>query len=252
MLHREDREQTTVLRLEHGKANALDAELCEALTERLAEIESQPGSRAVVLTGSGGIFSAGVDLFRVLQAEETYLDRFLPALRGAFRTVATFPKPVVAAVNGHAIAGGCVLVCACDHRIMARGEGVIGVPELRVGVPFPGDIIDIVRRATPVDRHREIILGGRNYPPDQALERGLVDELADPDALLERAIEAARELTSIPAAVYALTKRQLATDRAGEDAELMEEVVATWKAPETHARIRDWLERSLGRGGRGD
>ncbi len=249
MLSREDLETTAVLRLEHGKANALDAELCETLAARLAEIESEPGVRAVVLTGSGDIFSAGVDLFRVLQAEETYLDRFLPALRDAFRTVATFPKPVVAAVNGHAIAGGCVLVCACDHRIMARGEGVIGVPELRVGVPFPGDIIDIVRRATPADRHREIILGGRNYSPDRALERGLVDELADPDELLERASRAARELASIPAGVYALTKRQLATDRAGDDAALMEEVAAIWKSPETHARIRDWLERSLGKGG---
>src|SRR5579863_109661 len=111
-----------VVHMRHGKANALDLEFCNGLVERLEELRlSSAGS--VVLTGQGHIFSAGVDLLRVLNDGPAYLERFLPALTKLFETLFCFPKPVVAAINGHAIAGGCVLACAADHRIMAMESG---------------------------------------------------------------------------------------------------------------------------------
>ena len=110
-----------VLTLTHGKANALDIEFCEALTARFQELRKSD-AKAVVLTGQGKIFSAGVDLMRLSEGGADYVRKFLPALHKLYDAVFYHPKPVVAAINGHAIAGGCVLACCADRRIMARDE----------------------------------------------------------------------------------------------------------------------------------
>src|SRR5262245_9944474 len=129
--------------MNHGKVSALDLELCEAISAALRDFDSGP----VVFTGTGNVFSAGVDLWKVADGGAEYIRAFLPALVDAFDAVFTCPVPVVAAINGHAIAGGCVLAAACDHRIMTSGPARIGVPELLVGVPFPGLALDIVEHA---------------------------------------------------------------------------------------------------------
>src|SRR5262249_3844040 len=120
-----------VLHLAHGKVNAMSMEFCEALTARFAEISS---ARAAGMTATGRTFSAGVHLVCLLEGGAPYVRKFLPALSNMFVTVFSHPAPVVAAINGHAIAGGCVLACAADKRLMARDSGRIGVTELLVGV----------------------------------------------------------------------------------------------------------------------
>src|SRR5215510_7018029 len=117
--------EITLLHMTHGKANALDVAFCEALTTQLTALKSSH-TQAAVLTGAGHIFSAGVDLLRLLKEDATYLQTFLPALITLFETVFFHPQPVVAAMNGHAIAGGCILACAADHRVMSRYPGRIG------------------------------------------------------------------------------------------------------------------------------
>src|SRR5437870_1175022 len=122
----------------------MSIEFCEALTARFAEISS---ARAVVMTATGRTFSAGVDLVRLLEGGAPYVRKFLPVLSEMFATVFSHPAPVVAAINGHAIAGGCVLACAADKRLMARDGGRIGATELLVGVPFPPAAVEILRCA---------------------------------------------------------------------------------------------------------
>ena len=104
-----------------------------------------------------------------------YLDEFLPALSEAFLAVFDCPVPVIAAVNGHAIAGGCVLACACDHRVMNQGHGRIGVTELLVGVPFPITALEILRFAVGTRRLSELACFGRTYRAAEAVGLGLVD-----------------------------------------------------------------------------
>ncbi len=132
MIEVEEHGTVHLVRLRHGKVNAMDLELLRAVRDTFAELA---GAGAVVLTGDGRAFSAGVDLRRLLHEGAGYTAEFLPALSAAVRAVFEHPRPVVAAVNGHAIAGGCVLVAACDRRLMSAGT--IGVSELAVGVPFP-------------------------------------------------------------------------------------------------------------------
>src|SRR5262245_2597151 len=122
MIELAHRGRVAILKLAHGKANAMDLAFCEEMLERLRELAAAP-TQAVVIAGHGTIFSAGVDLLRASEGGPDYIRRFLPPLRRMFEEVFFFPKPVVAAVNGHAIAGGCILACAADRRLMARGRG---------------------------------------------------------------------------------------------------------------------------------
>ncbi|PRX46720.1 enoyl-CoA hydratase [Prauserella shujinwangii] len=250
-IHVEPDGDVAVLRMEHGRVNALDTGLCRDLAARLEEVENS-GYRAVVLTGSGGAFSAGVDLVRVRDGGEPYVREFLPALSDAFLALFDFPRPVVAAVNGHAIAGGAVLAAACDHRVLGVGGGRFGWTELAVGVPFPLTALEILRSAYGSRILPELTYDARTYDPAETLERGLADEPAEPEAVLPLALAHARRLAEVPAATFAHTKRQLhrpATERIGEqraaDDARVEEI---WTAPETLAAISDYVRSVLRRG----
>jgi enoyl-CoA hydratase len=246
MFTREDRDGTTVLRLAHGKVSALDVELCKALSAELTTLASSPA--AVVLTGTGSAFSAGVDLIRVLEGGAAYLNVFLPAMETLFRTLLTFPSPLVAAINGHAIAGGCIIAAASDHRVMADGNGRIGVPELLVGVPFPTLPFEIVRARVSAAHFRGLVLTGRTVLPSEALTVGFVDDVATPDRLLPQALEAAARLSQIPPVAFALTKRAF-TDpilmRVDAARPLNDEVLAAWESPAVQNRMRAYVERTV-------
>lgn len=247
MIVREDQNDIAVLRLDHGKANALDLELAEALADALERAaETSP---AIVITGTGSIFSAGVDLFRVLDGGGVYIERFLPALNRCIVTLYELPRPTVAAVNGHAIAGGCILAAACDYRLMAEGKGRIGVPELLVGVPFPAAALNVLRSPLPPQHQREIILGGQTYAAADAAAKGLIDEVVPADELMRRAVARATRLGSIDRVNFAETKRALNDALRGDPsiAERDREVVARWSAPESLERIRKYLDATVGR-----
>ena len=117
---------------------------------------------------------ASISFVRVRPAQD-YVRAFLPSLHRLYDAVFFLPKPVVAAINGHAIAGGCVLACCADRRIMAQGSGRIGITELLVGVPFPALAYEIVRFAVPARYLPEFTFGAATYDTDAALQRGWVD-----------------------------------------------------------------------------
>ena len=243
----------TVMRLEHGKVNALDVELLTQLADIVDELEGQPYG-PVILTGSGSSFSAGVDLWRVLEGGDDYVDTFLPALNRALSSLFSMSRPVVAAVNGHAIAGGCVLVCACDYRIMADGSGVMGVPELRVGVPFPPLALEVLHYAVGGDRMHELVFLGNTYGAHVARELGLIDEICSADELMQRAAQVADSLAAIPQASFRITKKQLhqpTLNRVDLLRELTDdEVHKAWSDPSIHEAIRDYMERTVKKPGR--
>jgi enoyl-CoA hydratase/carnithine racemase len=243
-----DRDGVAIVRMAHGRANAMSLEFCDRLTACFEEVRLSP-ARAVVLIGTERIFSAGVDLLRLLDEGRPYLRQFLPALSTMFATVFSHPKPVVAAINGHAIAGGCVLACAADRRLMAREGGRIGVPELLVGVAFPAVAMEIMRCATVPQHFEEAIFGAGTYAPADAVTRGFVNELVEPEALLDRALAAAKTLAALPPAAFGLSKRQTrqpALERLERVGSAIDAAAAEiWSAPETLERIRDYVARTF-------
>ena len=235
-----------LLRMANGKANVMSLEFCEQLSARFEELAAS-SAHAIVITGTGKIFSAGVDLFRLLDGGPAYICKFLPALCSMFLSVFSCPKPVVAAINGHAIAGGCVLACAADRRLMAQDGGRIGLTELLVGVPFPSIAMEIMRCATAPLYFSDVILSPASYVPAEAMERGLIDDAVDAGILFDRALERAHALAALPPAAFAITKREIrqaALERAKLDASRAE-IEQIWTAPDTLNRIRDYVARTL-------
>ncbi|SNT64130.1 enoyl-CoA hydratase [Asanoa hainanensis] len=237
MIGVEQRGAVSVVRFENGPVNVLDLDTLREFTSTLAGLVDAP---AVVLTGAGRAFSAGVDLKRLYEGGETYTREFLLALGGAFRAVFDHPRPVVAAVNGHAIAGGCVIAAGCDYRFMSAGT--IGVTELLVGVPFPATALEAIRYVVG-PRTAALVNTGRTLRPDEALAIGLVDEVVAPEGLLDAALARAEAFAAIPAVSFAMTKAALRADAsrlmAGGSTD---EVIEVWNSPAVRAAISAYLE----------
>jgi enoyl-CoA hydratase len=130
---------------------------------------------------------------------------------------------------------------------MTQEAGRIGVTELLVGVPFPPIALEIMRSATAPEHFSDVLFSAATYPPAQAMERGLIDEIVDPGVLLERALACANALAALPPTAFAVTKRQVrqaVLERANLDPS-QAEVEKIWTAPETLARIREYVSRTL-------
>ncbi len=231
-----------VLTLSSGPVNAQDVELLDELTATLRDIAASRGG-ALVVTGAGRAFSAGVDLNRVVEGGADYTDRLVPALSAVFEAMFSYPGPTVAAVNGAAIAGGCVLACACDRRLISP-NAQIGAAEVRVGVTFPVAALEVMRYAC--GRHAdEVLLGGRSYRGAEAVAAGLADRVVADD-LLEAAVAEASDLGDIPAEAYSHTKARLHAPtmaRISEATGADDEVRKMWGSEQTQQRIAAYVER---------
>ncbi|MHA6619736.1 enoyl-CoA hydratase/isomerase family protein [Pseudonocardia sp. DLS-67] len=254
MLERDDVDvegvPVAVLRMAHGPVNAMDLGLCQALAERFRGLAADP-ARAVVLTGSDQTFSAGVDLKRCTAGGDPYVEEFLPALSEAFRAAFELPKPLVAAVNGHAIAGGCVLAACADVVLMAGGAARIGVPEIRVGVPFPRIALEVLGVAAGERGARELVMGAQTHRPERAAQLGLVHEVVPADELGSRAAAAAAALArDVPPDTFATTKGQLrrvALERTDRYADEDEQVAQLWKRHISDGSVARYLASVTGR-----
>jgi enoyl-CoA hydratase len=210
---------TAVLTLASDKVNALDSEVLGEVASFVEQCEQDADVRSLVLTGEGPIFSAGLNVGEVVDNEKdqtaVLLDALTVALTGLFR----FSKPTVAAINGSAIAGGCILACACDKRLIAEGAR-IGATELRVGVSFPTVAVELLKHACGA-RAEPLLLEAKLLDADDALRCGLVHQCLPPFDLLAAAMSAAEQLATLDAGAYALAKAssRRAALRAMEDDE---------------------------------
>jgi enoyl-CoA hydratase len=234
------------VRIDRPPANALDLELLaegHEVRERL--VSSGPG--AVVLTGTDQFFSAGMDLKAAPTLSTSEQRHTVDGINRLFSGWYAFPRPVVAAVNGHAVAGGLILALCADRRIGAT-ECSLGLTELRAGLPYPLAAISVVGAELSAAAARRLALGAELLSPQEALELGLVDELIEREQVLPRALEIAAGMAQLPRSTYTQVKMQLrgptldAIDRAlGSGAG--DPVLGAWVGEETSAAAASILER---------
>ena len=185
----------------------MDPDLLEE-GRRVADELAADQPAAVVLTGREGFFSAGADLKVAPTLDADGQRRMVEGINAIFAGWYGFPRPVVAAVNGHAIAGGLILALCADYRV-GSSEGKYGVTELKAGLPYPAVAMAVVRAELYAPAARRLVLGADLVDAKAALEAGAFDEVAEPDQVLHRATEVARALSLLPSEAYARVKAQL-------------------------------------------
>jgi len=219
--------------------NAMSSSLMRSLREQLREASSRP----ILLTGAGDAFSAGLDLKEVARLDAEGMAVFLELLSDVVADLYHYAGPTVACVNGHAIAGGCVLALCCDYRVVADNPRArLGLNEVAIGARFPPRVLNVVEHRLPTRHLERVLLGGALHDPPTALELGLVDEVAaDP---LPRAREGLAVLAAHAPDGYAALKARLRPSTAPTAEQL-----ATWQAEDlpawTAAGFKSTLDKML-------
>lgn len=205
----EQQDGLAMMVLDKPPVNAIDRRLVDDSRQGLLKISADKDIRALIITGSGKCFSAGLDLKVAPYYRLSEQRQMVEELNEIVLKLYGFPIPTVAAVNGHAIAGGFILAISCDYRIGTTSECKIGVTESRVGIPFPTSTMEVLRAELSPSVARKMTLGGRNFGPKEAFQNGVIDELQQPDKVLSRAKEVARDLGAMPREAYTQIKHQL-------------------------------------------
>lgn len=232
--------EVAIVQLEAGRANAMNVQFLDRLAQLMDEAAS---AKAVVLTGQDKFFAAGLDLPSIVDLDRPTMRGFMARFDEALLKVFELPVPVVAAINGHAVAGGYVLALQADLRIAVDRDGVrIGLNEAQLGLGLPAIVIEPLRAHVPANSWPRVALAGELFNPREALGLGLVHDLACEGELLPKALFRAKALAALPGAGIAHVKAALrrpvaALVRANADAEA-ERWLDTWFAPETQTVLR--------------
>ena len=222
-----------IVRLDRPPVNAVELDMGRAAERALDEaLASDPG--ALVLTGTGPCFSAGLDLKVVPLYGPAEQREMVVRANRLLAALYTCPLPVVGAVNGHAIAAGLVMALACDLRVGTRGPAKLGLTEARAGIPFPAAAMAIVRAELAPAVARTLTLFARNVDAERAVAFGILDELQAAAQVLPRALELAADLATIPRGAYARIKAQLRAETSAR----LHEIVASGTDP----MLASWLD----------
>jgi enoyl-CoA hydratase/carnithine racemase len=235
-----DRGIATVV-LERGKVNALNADVVKELSAAFRTLQDDGDVSAVVLTGRGKFFSFGFDIPEFLACSREEFTAFLTSFTALYRALFIYPKPLVAALNGHAVAGGCMIALTADRAIVAQGSAKISLNEIGFGSSvFAGSTEMLQFQTGP--RASDILYSGAMYSPAEAQAIGLVAEVVVPDVLLDRAREIAGELGSRRPAAFAgmksLLRKPVADAMASREAASIREFVDIWYSEPTWTNLR--------------
>jgi Delta3-Delta2-enoyl-CoA isomerase len=234
------------LRMSRPPVNALSTELLGALREAIEQAPAE-GARAVVVSGGPGMFTAGLDIPLLIGLDREGIAKLWRELYGMMRALACSPIPVVAAITGHAPAGGTVIAVYCDRRVAARGDFKMGLSEVQVGIPLPPMIFKALLRQVGAREAERMAVGGLVLSPEQALSAGLVDEVVAVEEVVERAVAWCRGLLALPADAMLATRRLARADLAalfeGGSEEELRAVVDNWWSPETQNVLKALVKR---------
>ena len=242
----EKAEGLATLRLGREHGNAINEALVDDLLTAFQSVEADDEVRGAMLAASGKLFSPGLDLQELSRLERPAMERFMSRFSACLLRMYTFPKPLVAAVHGHAVAGGCILALTADWRILGE-DALIGLNEVQVGVPFPFGVAMMLREAVITPRREEVALFGRNYRGQDAVDTGLANELHAAGGFEEFCRERLEELASKDAHAFAITKRYLRAATVERvrafDAQFLPEFLDGWFSESTRARVAEVVAR---------
>jgi enoyl-CoA hydratase len=241
-----------ILRLDKGRGNAIDEPFATEIRDTARRLAADGSVRGVLLASANPkLFSPGLDLVTLSQYDRPSMERFMGVFAEAVWALYELPRPVVAAVNGHAVAGGCIVALTADYRVLRRGGAQMGLNEVKVGVPLPWSVALLLRATVPPGALTEVALLGRNFADDEALKAGLADELADADGFEGHCLARLEEFADKDPTSIAITKIYLraavAQQMKSQEKDRLGEWLDSWFSEGTRARIQE-IVAGLGKG----
>ena len=241
------RDTVAIVRLNRGITNALNLECVDELTEVFQQVKTDSQVRGMVLCATNEkFFSIGFDIPQLYGLSEGDFPFFYESFNRMCLELYTMPKPTVAAITGHAIAGGCILALCCDYRLIAAGRKLMGLNEIKLGLPVPYLIDCVLRDLVGVQNAREIIEMGEFHRSKESLQLGMVDEVMALGEVMGKATEKAAQLGEMPQMAYETIKRNRVEGVEGEILtkweERKREFVKCWYSEETRERLRAAME----------
>jgi enoyl-CoA hydratase/carnithine racemase len=199
--------KVAIFKMSRGVTNALNLQLVNQLAENIKEVKDNSNVLSLVLSSSNRkFFSIGFDIPELFELPLEDFKVFYEAFNRVCMELYALPKPTIAAITGHAIAGGCILTLCCDHRFIADGRKLMGLNEVKLGVPVPylGD--RVLTQLVGTRNAQEIMEGGEFFHPQKALQLGLVDQVLPLDQVASRSIEKAKLLSALPQKAFGIAK----------------------------------------------
>jgi 3,2-trans-enoyl-CoA isomerase len=240
------KDHLSIITLDRGKSNALNREMITELSDILNNISADPNIAGVIITGKEHFFSAGLDLIELYNYTAAEAESFWHLFLNFIANITAFKKPLVAAVNGHSPAGGCVIALACDYRIMAEGKYIIGLNEVPVGIIVPNSIFNLYAFWLGTANASRSLLEGKLFSPDEALKIGLVDELANPASILTAAERKIRKYMGMERTTWEQSKLSIRQDlikvTSADQSEALAIMLEQWWSPTTRNILKTIID----------
>ena len=237
------RDGIATLTLGRGKVNAINGAVVDEIREQLKYLEHDHEVRAIILTGAGKFFSFGFDVPEFLSFDKAQFTQFLTGFTDLYTYLFTYPKTVVAALNGHTVAGGCMLALACDYRVMVTGKARISLNELGFGASVFAGITEMLRFTVGSANATKVLYSGSMYSAEEANNIGLIDEVAAEPDLMNAAFKTASTLGSKHppafAGIKSLLRKTIAEDMMRREKESVREFVDIWYSEHTWANLQN-------------
>jgi 3,2-trans-enoyl-CoA isomerase len=240
------KDRVAIITLNRGKSNSLNREMVTELGDMITNIEKDDNIGGVIITGKEHFFSAGLDLIELYGYNEAEAESFWRLFLDFAAKITAFNKPLVAAINGHSPAGGCVIALACDVRVMAEGKYIIGLNEVPVGIIVPNAIFHLYSFWLGQATAYRSLLEGKLFSPEEALAVGLVDELVKPESIMTAAERSVRKYMAFEKNTWSQSKTNLrrdliketSTDQSADLALMLKQ----WWAPSTRAILKTIID----------
>lgn len=237
-----------IFKLNRGVTNAINLDLINEVSEHLRLSGEDGDVDGIVLTSANDkFFSIGFDIPELIRLNRDDFKDFYHSFNQLCIHLYTFPKPVIAAVIGHAVAGGCILTLCCDYRFIAEGKKLMGLNEIKLGVPLPYPADCILRQIVDDHTARTILDTGDFFPPEETLEMGLVDEILPLDVVSAQSIEKAQSIIALSTEAFSMIKRnrteKIAEQIRGNLLGKEKIFIDLWYSDETREKLRSALEK---------
>ena len=236
------KDRLAIIGLDRGRSNPINHKMVKELTAFIKTLENDDNIGGLILTGKEGFFSSGIDLIEAYDYNEEQSREFWVDFLAFQTALASFKKPMVAAISGHSPAGGCIMAICCDYRIMAEGKFVIGLNEIPVGIIVPDSVFNLYSFWLGQRKAYQYLIEGKLLNVNEALEAGLIDEICPPESIISHAEKKIRTYMQLNSVTWSQSKLNLRKDLIaklnGDQTHTLNKMLEQWWSPSTRKGLQ--------------